>query len=69
MDETSEDTLGNGNVERPLQLVCDLDIGAEEVATKLIARAEEFISAARMTKKVKAANQIKGVAMYEEDEN
>ncbi|XP_065051285.1 uncharacterized protein LOC135680959 [Rhopilema esculentum] len=56
--------LGNGNiVERPLQLVCDMEIGGEDDAAELNPKAKEFIPEGRPTRKTKteALNQIKGV--------
>ena len=64
--------LGNGNiVERPLQLVCDMEIGGEDDAAELNPKAKEFIPEGRPTRKTKteALNQIKGVGMYEDEED
>jgi len=64
--------LGNGNiVERPLQLVCDMEIGGEDDAVEFNPMAKEFIPVGRPTRKTKteALNQIKGVRMYEDEEN
>ena len=63
--------LGNGNiVERPLQLVCNLEIGGDDLRMKLNPTAEEFIPEARTTRKAKteASNQIKALALCEDDE-
>ena len=64
--------LGNGNiVERPLQLVCDMEVGGEDDAVELNPMAKEFVPVGRPTRKTKteALNQIKGVRMYEDEEN
>ena len=64
--------LGNGNiVERPLQLVCNLEIGGDDLRMKLNPTAEEFIPEARTTRKAKteASNQIKALALCEDDED
>ena len=60
--------LGNGYlVERPLQLICDLDIAAGEPRKELNSDAEEFnpnVRPARSSKQ-EARDQIKGVTIYE----
>jgi len=64
--------LGNGSiVERPLQLVCDMEVGGEDDAVELNPMAKEFVPVGRPTRKTKteALNQIKGVRMYEDEEN
>ena len=64
--------LGNGNiVERPLQLVCDLEIGGENEALELDPLAKEFTPQGRPTRKTKteAMNQIKGIGLYEDEED
>ena len=64
--------LGNGNIiERPLQLVCNLEIGGEDEAVELNPLAKEFVPEPRPTRKTKteALNQIKGIELYEDDED
>lgn len=64
--------LGNGNiVERPLQLVCNMEVGGEDEAVRLNPLAKEFIPEPRPSRRAKleALNQIKGVGVYEEDED
>eukprot|EP00794_Sanderia_malayensis_P010114 gene10114-11147_t len=64
--------LGNGNiVERPLQLVCDMEIGGEDETVELDPLAKEFIPERRPTRKTKteAMNQIKGIGPYEDEED
>ena len=62
--------LDNGYlVERPLQLICDLEIAAGEPRRELNPDAEEFTPNVRPTRRAKqeARDQIKGVAVYEEE--
>ena len=64
--------LGNGHIlERPLQLVCNLEVGGEDRAIKKNPLAEEFVPQERAPRSAKATafNKIKGVALYEEDED
>ena len=64
--------LGNGHIlERPLQLVCNLEVGGEDRAIKMNPLTEEFVPQERAPRgvKVTALDKIKGVALYEEDEN
>ena len=64
--------LGKGHIlERPLQLVCNLEVGGEDRAIKMNPLAEEFVPQERAPRgaKVTALDKIKGVALYEEDEN
>ena len=64
--------LGNGHIlERPLQLLCNLEIGGEDQAIKMNPLAEEFVPQERASRRAKLAalNQIKGVALYEKDED
>ena len=63
--------LGNGNIiERPLQLVCNMALGGEDETEKLNPNAKEFIPDRRPARRAKAeaSNKIKGVTLYEEDE-
>ena len=65
--------LGNGYViERPLQLVCNLEIGGEDQVTKnLNPKAAEFVPRTRTPRKAKetAKNQISAIGLYEDEEN
>ena len=66
--------LGNGYiVERPLQLICDLEVGGESGGQRLNPEAPEFKPDKPEEKqqrraKVIARDQIKGVAVHEDDE-
>ena len=60
--------LGNGyTVERPLQLICDLEIGEQNEAITWNPRAAEFVSRTRTPRKAKetAAHQITAFGLYE----
>ena len=64
--------LENGHIlERPLQLVCNLEVTGEDQPIRMNPLTEEFVSQERAsrTAKVAALDQIKGVALYEEDED
>jgi len=64
--------LGNGHIiERPLQLVYNMEVGGEDETVKLNPDAKVFIPDGRPSRRAKAeaSNQIKGVALYEEDED
>ena len=63
---------GNRHIlERPLQLVCNLEVGGEDRAIKMNPLAEEFVPQVRAPRGAKATalDKIKGVALHEEDEN
>ena len=63
--------LGNGyTVERPLQLICDLEIGEQNEAITLNPRAAEFVPRTRTPRKAKetAAHQITAIGLYEDQE-
>ena len=64
--------LGNGHVERPLQLVCDLEVvGEDQVTRKINPKPEEFVPRklpSRKTKEV-AKGRIATSRMYEEQED
>ena len=62
--------LGNGyTVERPLQLVCDLEVGGEDSHCQLNPEAEEFVPQARPPRKSKtAAKQLfKNIAKLDQE--
>ena len=66
--------LGNGYiVERPLQLVCDLEVGGENCAAKvkLNPKAQEFKPRERLLRKARdnARNQMAAVKVYEDQED
>jgi len=66
--------LGNGYVvERPLQLVCDLEVEGESRAAnvELNPRAEEFRPRARLPRKARdeARNRMAAVNVYEDQED
>ena len=66
--------LGNGYiVERPRQLVCDLEVGGENRAAhvKLNPKAQEFIPRERLPRKVRddAKNQMAAVKVCEDQED
>ena len=64
--------IGNRNiVERPLQLVCNMEIGGEEEAVELNPLAKESIPERRPTRKTKteAMNQIKGIGLFGDEED
>lgn len=65
--------LGNGYiVERPLQLICDLEVGGETSAinVKLNPKAQEFKPRGRIVRKAReeAMNQIAALSSYEDQE-
>ncbi|XP_048576166.1 uncharacterized protein LOC125557540 [Nematostella vectensis] len=62
--------MGNGYViERPLQLICDLEIGGDDPGIKLNPKAQVFIprSGSRRQAKDSAKDNIKGIFLLEED--
>ena len=66
--------LGNGYVvERPLQLVCDLEVGGESraVNVQLNPQAEEFRPRERLQRKARddARNRMAAVNVYEDQED
>ena len=64
--------LENGHIlERPLQLVCNLEVTGEDQPIRMNPLTEKFVSQERASRTAKVAglDQIKGVALYEEDED
>ena len=60
--------LGNGYIiERPLQLVCNMEVGGEDETVKLNLDPKEFIPDVRPPRRAKVeASKIKNISLHED---